>query len=517
MANTLDPMDLKQIITLHLDGVTNRQAGNVLGISRNTVNRYMQLFNASGHSLQDLLKMDTASLEKLFPGTTTIVNPRYDQLMLYLDGMKNKREQPGFTFQYHYRIYEQQADDPYSYTQFIEHYHRKYDKQKGSMKLNHIAGHEMFVDYTGKKLRIYDRETGQATEVEVFVAILPYSQYTYVEACASQKREDFFQCMSNALLYYGGVPKAIVSDNLKSAVTRASKYEAVINKTFKEFSLHYRCAMNPTRAYSPQDKALVENAVNLAYQRVFYPLGEMKFFSLDELNAEIGKLLGPYNDLLFARKETSRRELFQSHERQYLKPLPQGRFQMKEYRRAKVQKIGYIYFSPDNTYYSVPYRYIGKQTQIQYTQSTVEVYYNNQRIAAHKREKEKGKYITVKGHLSSQHQAYSEWSPDYFKKKAAVHGKNVLNYISTILSFGDYPETQYKRAMGIIQLSKGYGSQRLDAACRMAQEAGGHSYSFIKNILKNRMDTASTGQQGELEFEPHIPEHKNLRKTGTYN
>ena len=113
----------------------------------------------------------------------------------------------------------------------------------------------------------------------------------------------------------------------------------------------------------------------------------MKFFSLDQLNAEIGKLLGPYNDLLFARKETSRRELFQSHERQYLKPLPQGRFQMKEYRRAKVQKIGYIYFSPDNTYYSVPYRYIGKQTQIQYTQSTVEVYCNNQRIAAHKRGK----------------------------------------------------------------------------------------------------------------------------------
>jgi len=104
--------------------------------------------------------------------------------------------------------------------------------------------------------------------------------------------------------------------------------------------------INPARSYSPQDKALVENAVQLAYQRIYYPMREMDFFSLGDLNSEIRKLLDQYNDLLFQRKEASRKELFQSVERGYLKPLPTSAYEVKDYKRAKVQKIGYVYFSP---------------------------------------------------------------------------------------------------------------------------------------------------------------------------
>ena len=157
----------------------------------------------------------------------------------------------------------------------------------------------MFVDFAGQKLTIVERGTGEIIPVEVFVAILPNSHYTYIEACKSQKREDFIACCTNALHFYGGVPKAIVSDNLKSAVTRASKYEANINRSFKDFARHYDCVINPTRTYAPQDKALVENAVHLAYQRIYYPLREMTFFSLAELNREIHRLLEQYNRLLF--------------------------------------------------------------------------------------------------------------------------------------------------------------------------------------------------------------------------
>src|SRR5690606_27375377 len=151
----------------------------------------------------------------------------------------------------------------------------------------------------GKKLQIIDKQTGEIVPVEVFVAILPCSQYTYVQACRSQKREDMISCCVNALRFYGGSPKAIVSDNLKSAVNRSSKYEADINRSFKDFARHYNCVINPTRSYSPQDKALVENAVHLAYQRIYYPLREMTFFSLRDLNREITVLLERYNSLLF--------------------------------------------------------------------------------------------------------------------------------------------------------------------------------------------------------------------------
>ncbi|WP_231367623.1 IS21 family transposase [Gillisia sp. JM1] len=298
MANKLDPMDLKQIITLHLDGVSNRKIGSTLGISRNTVNIYMKLFTASDYSFIELLCFDNAALSELFSSHTTIDVERQNELMLYFEGVNKARNHPGFTFLYHYQQYVQLAEDPYSYTQFLEHYRRKYAKAKGSMKLEHEAGKEMFIDFAGKKLHIVDKETGEIIPVEVFVAILPNSQYTYVEACLSQKRRDLIACCTGALNFYGGVPKAIVSDNLKSAVTRASKYEAEINRTFKDFARHYNCVINPARSYAPQDKALVENAVHLTYQRIYYPLREMTFFSLEDLNREIRKLLINYNNLL---------------------------------------------------------------------------------------------------------------------------------------------------------------------------------------------------------------------------
>ncbi len=516
MANKLDSMDLKQIITLHIDGVSNRKIAGLLGISRNTVNTYIQLFTASEWSFEELMRLDNSSLQEQFPSRTTIDNDRFDALMRYFEKINQARNHPGFTFQYHYREYRNQSAEPYRYTQFMEHYNRKYGKEKGSMKLEHEAGHEVFIDFAGKTLHIIDKSTGELIPVEVFIAILPNSQYTYVEACKSQKREDLISCMSNALAYYGGTPKAIVSDNLKSAVSRANKYEPEINRSFKEFALHYNCVINPARTYSPQDKALVENAVHLTYQRIYYPIREMVFFSLVDLNREIKIWLEHYNDLLFQRKESSRRELFQSVERQYLKPLPDSTYQLKDYRRSKVQKMGYVYFSPDKNYYSVPYRYIGKQTQIHYTKSLIEVYFNNLRIAVHERSPLIGSYITNKEHLSSTHQEYVNWSPEFFKNLAQKHGPSVVSFVSGLLGDNDYPEVNYKRALGLIQLHKSYGSKRLNDACERALYGKVFSYNMVKNILKNNLD-AQHIDINELEgAQSHIPSHSNIRGAASY-
>lgn len=515
MANTLDPMDLKQIITLQLDNTSNRRIGSLLGISRNTVNTYTQLFSASGYSLQELLRMDSAALSELFSSHTTIDTDRHNGLMLYFEGVNKARNHPGFTFLHHYQQYVEQASDPYSYTQFVEHYHRKYPKKKGSMKLDHVAGEEMFIDFAGKKLHIVGKETGELIPVEVFVAILPCSQYTYVQACMSQKREELIACCAAALRFYGGAPKAIISDNLRSAVTRASRYEADINRGFKDFAHHYNCVINPARGYSPRDKALVENAVHLAYQRIYYPLREMVFFSLEDLNKEIGILLKAYNNLLFQRKEASRTELFQRSERQYLKELPSEPYEVKDYKRAKVQKMGYVYFSPDKSYYSVPFRYIGKETTIHYTKGRVEIFYHQQRIAFHQRNLNKGSYTTTKDHLSSTHQFYSDWNPEFFKRKAASHGEHVLSCVERILATQEYMEVAYKRALGVIQLYRAYGSERLNDACKRALDTDACSYNRIKNILKNNMDKAPLGDQ-QMQAEPHIPFHNNIRGASAY-
>lgn len=516
MANKLDPMDLKQIITLHLDGVSNRKIEKTIGISRNTINTYIKLFKSCDYPLDELVSFDNIKLREFFPGHSTIKNERYDELMLHFEKVNEARNHPGFTFQFHYNEYRLESKDPYGYTQFMEHYNRKHLKIKGSMKLEHEAGYEVFIDYAGKKLHITDKETGELIPVEVFVAILPNSQYTYVEASFSQKREDMITSMGNALSYYGGVPKAIVSDNLKSAVTRASKYEPDINRSFKDFARHYNCVINPTRSYSPQDKALVENAVQLAYQRIYYPIREMTFFSLGDLNKEISRMLEDYNNRLLTRKESSRKELFQSVERGYLKPLPSSPYELKDYRRAKVQKMGYVYFSPDKNYYSVPYRYIGKSTQLHYTKSTVEVFYNHERIACHKRNPSKGIYITNKDHLCSTHKAYSDWSPEYFKKKASKHGEYVLACIDDIITSSVYPEIAYKRAMGIIQLHHSYSSERLNMACKRAIDFGTYSYKRIQNILKNNLDKEEDDLSSVESRTSHIPQHENLHGAKAY-
>jgi len=516
MAKTLDPMDLKQIITLHIDGKSNRQISSLLGISRNTINIYIQLFKASDWSMEELLRFEETELKEHFTSRTTIDNERYEELINYFETMNQSRNHPGFTFLYHYHEYKQQSSNPYGYTQFREHYRRKYNKTKGSMKLDHQPGDEVMIDFTGKHLFIFDKATGEQLPVEVFVATLANSQYTYVEACMSQKREDLIKYTGNALSYFGGVPKAIVSDNLKSAVSRSHKHEPQINRTFKDFAQHYGCVVNPARSYKPQDKALVENAVNLVYQRIFYPLRAMTFFSLEELNAQVRRQLEQYNDLLFQRKEASRKELFQSIERSYLKPLPDQGYQLKDYCRAKVQKMGYVYFSAGKSYYSVPSRYIGHYTQIHYTASIIEVYHNHQRIAIHQRNGQRGSYNTIEDHLSSNGRAYSDWSPDYFDRLASKHGTQVQQYIKGILCEGDYPQTNYKRAMGIIQLSKQYGSDRLNNACQRALHSGRYSFRLIENILKNQLDTQQLDIEELNGNQSHIPGHDNIRGASAY-
>jgi hypothetical protein len=385
------------------------------------------------------------------------------------------------------------------------------------MKLAHKVGNAVMIDFAGKHLYITNRETGEQVPGEVFVATLPFSQYTYVEACMSQTREDLIPCIANSLDFFGGVPQTIVSDNLKSAVSRSSKYEPQINKSLKDFALHHKCAVNPTRAYSPQDKALVENAVNLTYQRIYYPMRNITFFSLLELNKEIMRLLEEYNDLLFQRKESSRRELFQGFERSVLKPLPLVAYQMKDYRRAKVQKMGYVYFSPDKNYYSVPYRFIGRQTLIHYTKTWVEIFYNSERIATHHREPAKGVYITIKDHLSSSHQAYKDWSPEYFKSLAKKHGISVMMFVEGIINQSNYPEIAYKRAMGVIQLHREYGSKRLNNACQRALYGNALKYHTVKNILKNNLEGEQLQLDSLKQTKTHIPKHDNIRGANTYN
>ena len=512
-AKKVDIMELKQLLQLKIKGESNRACEKMMGIHRNTINHYVRLFRASGIDYTVLVDYDDKSLMEMFPAREPLNKERYSILSGYFTYFERELKKPGCTREVLWREYIQKHPDGYSYSQFNDHLARWRDKIKSSGKLIHKVGDQVYVDYTGKKLRITDKHTGEITEVEVFVAILPASQYTYVEASMSQKKEDFISSLNRCLAYFGGVPKAIVTDNLKSAVSKASKYEAVLNKSLKDFAIHYKTSINPTRSYSPQDKALVEGAVKLVYQRMFYQLNKMTFFDLISLNEAIHKLLILYNDYLMKQLETSRSKQFLDIEKPFLSALPSTFYELKEYRKAKVQKMGFVYLSQDKNYYSVPYRYIGQMVELQYNSLYVEIYYKLERIATHKRSYRKGSYIKIDDHLSSTHKFYNNWSPDFFISWAKKSGSNVEAYISKLLHKDTYPEIVYKQCLGIINLNKQYPSQRLDNACKMALNQHRHGYHIIKNILANNMDLIET----TFESRPHITTHANIRGSEFYN
>ncbi len=245
---------LKQIIQLHQRGAGIKTIARSLGISKNTVRKYLR-------RLASDTSMVTATEEELHQMLSRPSNPtqdRYAHFQSLLPYLEKELQKIGVTRQLLWQEYKQQHPDGYNHTQFCHYLRLRKKSHQISMVQTQKAGDKLYVDFAGKKLEIVDPSSGEVMSVEGFIAVLGVSQYTYVEAIRSQTKADFLRATENALHFFGGVPQAIVPDNLKAAVTKASKYEPLLNQTLEEFAHHYDTVILPTRSRKPQDKALVE-------------------------------------------------------------------------------------------------------------------------------------------------------------------------------------------------------------------------------------------------------------------
>jgi len=380
------------------------------------------------------------------------------------------------------------------------------------MHIEHKAGDKMFVDYAGDRLVIVDRKTGKERPVEVFVAILGASQLTYAEASFSQKSEDWIRSNERAFIYCGGVTQAIVPDNLKSGVTCSNRYEPGINVMFDDFADHYQTVILPARVRRPQDKALVENAVNLVYQRIYAPLRNRIFYSIEKLNEAIWNLLEQHNNTLFQRLKTSRRELFNNIEKSVLKPLPKERYAIKQSKELTVQFNYHVELREDRHYYSVPWQLKGKRVRVVYDDRNVAIYCDNVRIIQYKRDRSPNGYTTLHIHMPPHHQFYAEWSPERFIKWAQSIGDDVAEMIQVVLKSRKHPEQAFKTCMGILNLVKKHGPDRLNKACARALGFGFYSYKRIKNILDRGLEEEPLYESRELT----VSSHENIRGSKYY-
>jgi transposase len=378
--------------------------------------------------------------------------------------------------------------------------------------MTHKVGDKMYVDYAGKTLEIVDRETGEVKEVQFFVAILGASQYTYAEASPSQKKEDFIASIENALHYCGGVPAAIVPDNLRSAVTKSDRFEPSINETLLDFAEHYQTTVLPARAYKPRDKSLAEGAVKILYRRMYTKLKDETFYSLKELNERIWELLELHNNKKMTGRPFSRAQIFHEDEKDKLGALAVERFEIRQQAFATVMRNSHVLLGADKHYYSVPFQYIRKKVKLLYTSSSVEIYHKYNRIAIHKRNPKAYYYSTKTEHLPSTHQFLTQWSPQGFIDRAAAIGQSVEDLITKILEHKQHPEQAYKSCMGVLSLEKKVGKERLTNACNRALEYGMHNYRIIQNILEKGLDRMDVQEpQGNK-----IPEHNNIRGNNYY-
>lgn len=513
MANQIVSMKkLRKLLKLTLEAKSERLISKLTGMSRNTMDKYKEVFNRHPFTYAQLLKLTDKELYSIvYPPSEQ--KPTHEELYRLFPSMESKLSRIGVTKLMLWEEYKSQYADGVQYSQFCEHFRRYQQSQNLSYVFDHKAGDKLMVDFAGKKLHIVDPDSGEMIDVEFFVAILPCSGYTYAQASPSQKSQDFLACLQGALKYLGGVPQAIATDNLKPAVNHASKYDPELNHSMADFAEHYDVAILPTRVRKPKDKALVESAVNILYTRVYAPLHDKIFHSLAQLNEAIRGLLDKHNAMLYQQKPFSRKQQFDNIEKQQLKPLPDKPYELKKYQPAKVHPNCHVLLSEDKHNYSVPYRYVGQKIEIGYTHQTVEIFHKYERIAIHQRDRSLNKYSTNETHLHPRHQYYHRWSKDYFIKEGLNIGPNICQFMEQLFFQSKHPEQAFKSCQGVLNLTIKHGNDLLDQAAGICLQFEYVSYRKLEHMLS--LDFQNIKWQDEQNVQLNLF-HENIRGKSYY-
>lgn len=502
---------LKQILQLKNDGIGIREIARRIGISRNSVRKYLSLLDASADELNNKELADKAYNNDLLELNTQ----RHQQLFQRFISAQSELSKTGVTRQLLWKEYLQDHPDGYAYSQYCYHLNEYLKHKDATMRLEYKAADMLMIDFAGKKQRYVDMQTGECFDCEVFVAILPFSGLIFCQAVPSQQTHDFAGCINAMLRYYAGVPATILCDNLKTAVSRPNRYEPIFTDLCYQLSEHYGTTFTATRPYSPRDKAMVERAVSIVYAHIYAPLRHREFGSLQALNTAMHEQLLQLNNKPYKNTAYSRWYFYEQQELPLLKALPAEPFAPKKVAMLTVQRNYHIQLREDYLYYSVPYQYVGKKVKILYDSRVVEVYYDNSRIALHIRKPHGKAYTTLAEHMPPHHQRMQQikgWNKEDLLAQAARIGTHTTQAALLMMENSIYIEQNYKACFGMLMLQKKYGAPRLEAACSRALRGSRVNYTMIKNILERGLDK----QLPLFNDQNNIPSHDNIRGKDNY-
>ena len=479
----------REILRLHKQGISARSIAASLSCSRNTVSATLKVAEALGISwpLPESIS-DRDLKEKLFP-ENDLDNIRK---LPDLDHIHKEMGRSGVTLSLLWYEYSEACRMnnviPYQYSQFCKHYRDYVHKTKATMRIHHKPGEKLEVDWAGQTATITNNISGDPIKAYIFVAALPYSGYSYVEAFLSMNMENWIQANINCFEYFNGVARILVPDNLKTGVDHVSWTQTVINRTYNELATYYDTVVIPARVRHPKDKPSAEGAVGVISTWILASLRNHTFFSLSELNQEIKKKLCDFNTRPFQKKEGSRESVFLTEEQHCLTALPAQAFELATWSSATVQ-FNY-HLAVDKMYYSVPYEYIKHKVDIRITRKVIEIFYKSCRIASHPRLfGNPGQYQTIPEHMPFKHQQYQACNADSFIAWAKQVGEHTEIVINAILSKGKVEQQGYRSCMAMQKVADKYTPQRLEKACQRALSfTPAPSYKNVLAILRSGFD-----------------------------
>ncbi|MBK1646826.1 IS21 family transposase [Thiocapsa imhoffii] len=486
-------------------GRSVREIARALGIGRTTVLEYLDRAEAAGLSwpLPEGLSADELERRLFKPGGRPaelgLVEPDFDVV-------HRERRRKGVTLFLLWQEYRERHPEGYSYSQFCARYSVWKGRVDVVMRQTHRAGEKLFVDYAGQTAAVIDPDSGEIRTAQIFVAVLGASNDTYAEATWTQALPDWIGAQVRALNVLGGCPDIIVPDNLKSAVSKAHRYEPDLNPTDQDFAAHYGLAVIPARVRKPRDQAKAEGGVLLVERWILARLRHQEFFSLTELNGVIATHLQALNTRPFKKLDCSRLSQFEAIDRPALRALPATPYEYAEWRKARVAPN--IHIEVDGHFYSVPHALVKRQVDVRLTTATVEILHHAQRVASHVRSPRRGGYTTVTEHMPERHQRALEWTPERLQRWAHTVGPATGAVTTQLLGARRHPQQAFNACFGVLRLSTAYSEARLEAACARALTLGTVSYKSLATILEKGLDQRPlpTPDQHSLPLD-----HANLR------
>jgi transposase len=502
---------IREVMRLRFaQGLSQRAVGSSLGLSIGAVNSYLSRARLAGLSWPLAENLDDAHLEALLypppPDVAPDRRPVPDWAVVH-----REMRRPNVTLSLLWEEYRggSGARDGFGYSWFCDLYREWVGRLKPTLRQVHTAGERVFVDFSGRTMEVIDGTTGEIRCAEIFVAVLGASSYIFAQATWTQSLPDWIAAHVAMLVSIGGVPRQIVSDNLRAGITRACFYEPLVNRTYADMASHYRTAVVPARPYKPRDKAKVEVGVQVVQRWILARLRNRKFFSLAELNQAICALVDELNVRPMRGWGTTRRALYEQVDRPALRELPPTPYEYAVWKRCRVNLDYHVEI--EKHFYSVPFRLLREEVEARITTKTVEIFHRGKLVATHLRSPRQYRPTTLADHMPSSHRRYRDWTHERILREAAAIGDDTAALVEIILRSRPHPEQGFRSCIGILGLAKRYDAERLDAACARALGLGTRSYSSVAAILKNARENKPK--------EPEQPGllHENLRGPGYYH